>query len=106
MRQPRLDVHCRLALPPPAGEPELERVATPNAAALDLAFWQSIEGSGNPKDFEAYLQQFPNGTFSRLARSRLFMPAHTTSLAEDNLPSARHVAYHRARSRRPRAPRR
>jgi len=32
-------------------------------------------------------------------RNRLFMPAHTTSLGEDNLPSARHVAYHRARAR-------
>jgi TPR repeat protein len=34
-------------------------------------FWQSIEKSSNPGDFEAYLQQFPNGVFSPLARVRL-----------------------------------
>jgi len=31
-------------------------------------------------------------------RNRIFVPAHTTNYGEDNLPSARHVAYHRARA--------
>ena len=34
-------------------------------------FWQSIAGSSDPADYEAYLEQFPNGTFARLARNRL-----------------------------------
>ena len=34
-------------------------------------FWQSIVDSTNPADFEAYLQQFPNGVFRVLARNRL-----------------------------------
>jgi len=36
-----------------------------------LAFWDTIKDSTNPANFEAYLQQFPNGAFTRLARVRL-----------------------------------
>ncbi|MFQ5785496.1 MAG: caspase family protein [Alphaproteobacteria bacterium] len=39
--------------------------------AIELAFWQSIEKSRNPASFEAYLEQFPEGTFAPLARARL-----------------------------------
>lgn len=31
-------------------------------------------------------------------RNRIFVPAHTTNYGEDNLPSERHLAYHRARA--------
>ncbi|MEO1223492.1 MAG: FAD-dependent oxidoreductase [Pseudomonadota bacterium] len=31
-------------------------------------------------------------------RNRIFVPAHTTNFGADNKPSARHVAYHRARA--------
>ena len=31
-------------------------------------FWQSISGSRNPASFEAYLEQFPDGVFARLAK--------------------------------------
>jgi TPR repeat protein len=34
-------------------------------------FWQSIAGSKKAVDFEAYLQQFPQGAFAPLARVRL-----------------------------------
>ena len=37
----------------------------------ETVFWQSIQGSADPADFEAYLELFANGTFSRLARNRL-----------------------------------
>ncbi len=40
-------------------------------ANIELAFWQSIQSSGRPADFEAYLKQFPSGTFTILARNRL-----------------------------------
>ena len=45
-----------------------------SAAAVlqqETVFWQSIQGSTDPADFEAYLELFTNGTFSRLARNRL-----------------------------------
>lgn len=35
----------------------------------------------------------------RVARNRIFVPAHTTSYGEDNRPSERHLAYHRERAR-------
>ena len=43
------------------------------AAALqqETVFWQSIQGSTDPADFEAYLDRFANGTFSRIAANRL-----------------------------------
>ena len=34
-------------------------------------FWQSVKDSTDPADFEAYLAQYPNGTFVTLARNRL-----------------------------------
>lgn len=33
------------------------------------------------------------------ARNRIFVPAHTTNLGADHMPTERHVAYHRARAR-------
>lgn len=40
-------------------------------AELEMVFWQSIANSNDPADFEAYLQQWPDGTFSALARNKL-----------------------------------
>lgn len=36
----------------------------------DLAFWQSIQNSKEPAEYQAYLQAFPNGRFAPLARVR------------------------------------
>ncbi len=43
----------------------------PTSADRDALFWASIKDSRERGDFEAYLQQFPNGTFAPLARRRL-----------------------------------
>ncbi len=37
----------------------------------DALAWQSIAGSRNAADFQAYLEAFPNGVFAPLARSRV-----------------------------------
>ena len=37
----------------------------------ETVFWQSIMNSTNAADFEAFLEEFPNGTFARLATNRL-----------------------------------
>lgn len=37
----------------------------------EIVFWNSIKDSAGPAQFEAYLDQFPNGTFASLARLRL-----------------------------------
>ena len=34
-------------------------------------FWQSVQNSTNPAEFEAYLRQFPDGVFRELAEARL-----------------------------------
>ena len=61
--------------PPPAdsqsdapGSPAETAAANPELEGL---FWQSIVDSTNPAEFEAYLEQFPNGVFRMLAQVRL-----------------------------------
>lgn len=39
--------------------------------ALDMAFWESIKSNQRSSELQAYLTQFPNGTFVALARGRL-----------------------------------
>lgn len=45
-------------------------VASP-AADKEAMFWDSVRSSSNPRLYEAYLQQFPQGTFAALAQARL-----------------------------------
>ncbi len=40
-------------------------------SAFELTFWQSIAGTDDPAAFDAYLVQYPAGTFSGLARARI-----------------------------------
>jgi peptidoglycan hydrolase-like protein with peptidoglycan-binding domain len=37
----------------------------------EVVFWQSIQNSNSPAQFQAYLEQYPNGTFAALARARI-----------------------------------
>ena len=58
----------------PSSSPTLGSASSPqvdNLTAIDLSFWDSIKGSSNPADFQAYLRKFPSGSFESLARSRL-----------------------------------
>jgi class 3 adenylate cyclase len=70
--------------PPPAQEPiqlqtELPRTiaavpaasAPPDPAAIELVFWESIKDTLRTADYEAYLEQYPDGAFVALARARL-----------------------------------
>lgn len=51
---------------PPAPPPE--PVSDPQ---VEIIFWQAIQNSDNPEDFRAYLEKFPSGIFTLLARNRL-----------------------------------
>jgi TPR repeat protein len=42
--------------------------ATPS---VELDFWDSVKGSSDPADFNAYLKKYPNGDFADLARNRI-----------------------------------
>jgi TPR repeat protein/uncharacterized caspase-like protein len=59
--------------------------ATGAASDAELLFWQSIGSDGTPADYQAYLNQYPNGRFTELAKAR----AHTqrASLATSLPPS-------------------
>lgn len=51
-----------------------KELATPMVAlpeAIELAFWETIKHSANPKNFEAYLTKYPNGPFAVLAEIKL-----------------------------------
>ena len=58
----------------PAAAPAAGQARAPAAvdpALFDLTFWNSVEDSQDPADFQAYLQEFPGGRFARLARNRI-----------------------------------
>jgi hypothetical protein len=49
-----------------------------NDTALELAFWDTIKNSTDPADFKDYLDKYPNGQFTALARRRIAPRAPTT----------------------------
>ena len=62
------------AVNPPPADSQSDAPVSPSTAATpeqESLFWQSIVNSTNPADFEAYLEQFPNGVFRALAENRL-----------------------------------
>lgn len=54
-----------VARPAPGG------VTAETRTAVDRTFWESIKDGRNPKEYEAYLEQFPDGVFAVLAQTRL-----------------------------------
>jgi hypothetical protein len=63
----------------------------PNDPELELAFWSAIKDSKDPADYKAYVETYPNGVFSNLARVRATMaaapvPPQTRGLAPPPLP--------------------
>lgn len=56
-----------LAIAAPSAAQNSNGVGTP----FELAFWQSVSGSDDPAVYDAYLQQYPTGTFAGLARAKL-----------------------------------
>ena len=42
-----------------------------DATAAEVAFWQSVSQSDDPRELESYLARYPDGVFAGLARSRL-----------------------------------
>jgi hypothetical protein len=47
------------------------RASADTEAKVDLEFWSNVKDSARIDDFRAYLDQFPNGRFTVLARSRI-----------------------------------
>ncbi len=60
----------------PGGGPDKETV-----------FWQSIQASDDPDMFEAYLEQYPNGSFAPLARAKVKKLARAQAVSPAPAPS-------------------
>jgi uncharacterized caspase-like protein len=69
--QPALSVEDAIASVEPAAGPATTVETTTSGVDKEVVFWDSIKDSSSPGQFEAYLAQFPNGTFAPLARVRL-----------------------------------
>ena len=55
----------------PETEPKIAPPVTPVASDRDALFWSSVKDSDEAGDFAEYLKQFPDGTFTGLAKRRL-----------------------------------
>jgi uncharacterized caspase-like protein len=51
----------------------------PDAATVEAAYWNEIQGSRDPEEYQHYLKQYPTGQFAELAR-----PRATAESAGDN----------------------
>lgn len=61
--------HARLEDRPPGGGGTAQ--ASGRSSAFEGELWNVIKESGNPADFEAYLEVFPNGQFANEAKQRI-----------------------------------
>ena len=68
-------------------------VATPDPKAVELVFWDSIKDSLRSADYEAYLEQYPDGNFATLARARLAELLESTAAARDPADREIELAY-------------
>lgn len=62
-------------------------VMPPPQVSDEAVFWQSVAGSRNPADLQAYLRRYPNGAFSDLARQRLAMSTAPAVPASPSSPA-------------------
>jgi adenylate cyclase len=69
--------------------PTISEPSADSAVALELALWDSVK-DGSPAELEAYLEQYPEGTFTSLARTRL--EAGTLSPAQPDAPTPAEAA--------------
>ena len=54
----------------------------------ETVFWKSIQNSGDTRSYQAYLQRYPTGAFSSLAKLRIESLASAPIHAEDAPPAA------------------
>ena len=62
-------------------------VASGPASEVELEFWRSIKDSNKPEELNAYLTNYPNGTFKQLALARIAKLQDGPSTATRNLTS-------------------
>jgi Caspase domain/Putative peptidoglycan binding domain len=78
---------------PASAAAPVDAVSTPVAAAgpaseVELEFWRSIKDSNKPDELNAYLTNYPNGTFKTLALARIASLQDGPSTTTRNLSAA------------------
>jgi len=72
-----------------AQPPKVMNATGDGALRTELAFWESIKDSTNPKEFEAYIAAYPKGYFASLARIRIGPLTEKAGVAEPSTPPGR-----------------
>lgn len=68
---------------------QIEQEEKDRPAAAEFAFWDSIKTSRSVDDFKAYLEQYPNGKFTAIARNRVKeLKAQAASVASTAPPAS------------------
>ena len=81
--------------------PPAQRESAPESQAVELAFWDTVKESDDPKMFEAYLAKYPEGSslaWLRSSCSRLGAPAAQASKAAPSVLRSRLGCCHCAQS--------
>ena len=68
-----------------AEAPNTPAVAAGPASEVELEFWRSIKDSSKPEELNAYLTNYPNGTFKSIALARIASLQDGPSTATRNL---------------------
>jgi hypothetical protein len=59
------------AAPQAGGQDTPDATLASDEGAMELAFWSSVQSSGAPLEYQAYLDRYPQGAFAALAHARL-----------------------------------
>ena len=73
----------------PSTPAAISDLSADNEVALELTFWESVKDR-SPAELESYLEQYPEGTFAPLARTRL--EAAALSPADPPAPTSAYAA--------------
>jgi uncharacterized caspase-like protein len=68
-----------------AEAPNTPAVATGPASDVEIEFWRSVKESNKPEELNAYLTNYPNGTFKAIALARIAALQDGPSTATRNL---------------------
>lgn len=55
----------------PAAADQATTGSTGDSAAVELAYWHTVENSQDPAELQAFLKKFPNGAFAEVAQIKL-----------------------------------
>jgi hypothetical protein len=69
----------------PAAAPNTPAVTSGPVSEIELEFWRSVKESNKPEELNAYLTNYPNGTFKSLALARIASLQNGPSTATRNL---------------------